>query len=150
VPAGLLDELQGELSGLSYVEVIAKRNTEQPCAACHSLIDPIGVGFSQFDGVGSYDSTVNPATDYGLAPSFDGVPFSSVAGLSTELAKNPAIAACMAEKVFVYAHGRFPSAQDTCGLEAIGQRFAERGHNFKGLLSAMVEAPAFRVRRAPE
>lgn len=149
VPSGLLDELESELSGLSYVEVIQRRNTDKQCAGCHGLIDPIGAGFSQYDGIGSFDGSVSPS-DYGLEPSFDGVPFSSLAGLASELVKHPKIAACMAEKVFIYAHGRFPTAQDECGLEAVGARFAERGHSFKGLLQAMVEAPAFRVRRAPQ
>jgi hypothetical protein len=149
VPAGLLETLDAELSGLSYVQVIEKRNTEDACAGCHALIDPIGVGFARYDDIGHYDASVEP-TDYGLTPSFDGAPFGSIAELSSELVKNPKLAACMAEKVFVYVYGRFPTAQDLCGLELVGERFAERGHDFKGLLSALVEAPAFRARRAPQ
>jgi hypothetical protein len=60
------------------------------------------------------------------------------------------VSACMAEKVFVYTHGRFPADVDRCALEEVGGRFTAEGAGFPALVRALVESPAFRTRRAPQ
>ncbi len=152
VPSGLLDELASELSGLTYLQVVEKRNSQQPCAGCHALIDPVGVGFAQYDSAGHYDPQVSPS-DYGLTPRFEGAPqpaFQSLAQLSAQLKQMPELASCMAEKAFVYTQGRFPGPEDRCALEAVGKRFADGGFAFPTLLAALVQSPSFRLRRAPQ
>jgi hypothetical protein len=149
VPAGLLEGLETELAGLSYVEVIQLRNTDKSCAGCHALIDPLGAAFVQYDGVGYYDESVSPS-EFGLVPRFLGAEnpdITSLADLSSELVKMPEIASCMAEKAFVYTQGRFPTEQDRCALDDVGKRFAEEGFRFPALARALVTSPAFRLRR---
>jgi hypothetical protein len=152
VPTGLLSELSEELSGLTYVQVIAKRNTEPACGACHAQIDPLGAGFVQYDAAGHYDASVKPS-DYGLTTRFAGAPnpdFTTLAQLSQQLQQMPQLASCVAEKAFVYTQGRFPADADHCMLESVGQRFAASGYGFPSLIAALVQAPSFRMRRAPK
>lgn len=152
VPAGLLADLASELSGLTYLQVIEKRNREPACGACHAQIDPLGVGFAQYDAAGHYDASVKPS-DYGLTPRFVGAAnpdFTSLAQLSAELKQMPQLAACVAEKAFVYTQGRFPGDADHCMLESVGARFAASGYGFPSLISALVQSPSFRTRRAPQ
>lgn len=152
VPAGLLSELSTELSGLTYVQVIEKRNTEPACSGCHALIDPLGAGFVQYDAAGHYDASVKPS-DYGLTSRFQGAPspdFTTLAQLSAQLKQMPQVASCVAEKAFVYTQGRFPEDADHCMLESVGKRFQESGYGFPSLVSALVRAPSFRMRRAPQ
>jgi hypothetical protein len=149
VPAGLLEGLETELAGRSYVEVIEMRNTDKACAGCHALIDPIGAAFVQYDGVGHYDESVSPS-EFGLVPRFEGATnpdIGSLADLSSELEKMPELAPCIAEKAFVYTQGRFPTEQDRCALEDVGRRFAEEGFRFPALARSLVTSPAFRLRR---
>ncbi len=155
VPADLLDEIQTEVAGLSYLEVIQKRNTLGTCSGCHALIDPIGVGFVQYDSLGTYDASVMPA-DFGLTPRFNALAegqesfdFQSLAELSAALEKMPALGSCIAEKAFVYTQGRFPEDVDRCALDAVAQRFAADGFSFGSLLAGLIESPTFRLRRAP-
>ncbi|RYZ02412.1 MAG: DUF1592 domain-containing protein [Myxococcales bacterium] len=152
VPAGLLSELSSELSGLTYLQVIQKRNTEAACGGCHAQIDPLGAGFAQYDAAGHYDASVKPS-DYGLTPRFEGAQnpdFTSLAELSAELKQMPQLASCVAEKAFVYTQGRFPGDADRCMLQSVGKRFAESGYGFPSLISALTSAPSFRMRRAPQ
>jgi hypothetical protein len=149
VPPGLLESLESELSGLSYVEVIRMRNTDTKCAGCHALIDPLGVAFAQYDGVGRYDGSISPS-EFGLVPRFDGAEkpeISTLSDLSRELEKMPELAPCIAEKMFVYTQGRFPQEKDRCALDEVGRRFADEGFRFPALARALVTSPAFRLRR---
>jgi hypothetical protein len=151
LPSELQEQIKDNVAGLSYLEVVALRNRDQPCAGCHAQIDPIGVGFAQFDAIGHYDASVD-ASAYGLTTTFLGLAepaFTTLAELAGKLAAEPKVGHCLAEKVFIYTHGRKPSAADACALAMARQRFAESGGRFGAILAAFVESPAFRLRRAP-
>lgn len=152
IPAGLLEQFESELSGLSYLEVIERRNTQSGCAECHSLIDPIGVGFSQYDKHGRYDGSID-VREFGLEPRFKGAAnesFDSLAALAAELRRSPDLAACVAEKLFIYTQGREPTAEDQCVVDAAAEGFSLDGNRFRSFLTSLVTSPAFRLRRAPE
>jgi hypothetical protein len=151
IPADLQAEIQSSVAGLSYPEVIELRNNEQLCAGCHAMIDPIGVAFGQFDSIGYFDSSVN-IDEYGLPTRFAGLAepeFATLAELADNLAADPAVSACIAEKLFIYTHGREPEAADACALEAARARFAQTDGKLPSILAAFVESPAFRLRRSP-
>ncbi|WP_433931908.1 DUF1592 domain-containing protein [Sorangium cellulosum] len=152
IPAGLLEQLESELSGLSYVDVIKKRNTQEGCAGCHALIDPIGVGFAQYDKNGRYDGSIG-IDEFGIEPRFEGAAnesFDSLAALAAELRQSPELAACVAEKLFIYTQGREPASEDRCAIDAAAEGFAQDGNRFRSFLTTIVQSPAFRLRRAPE
>ncbi|WP_234023545.1 DUF1592 domain-containing protein [Sorangium cellulosum] len=152
IPPGLLEQLEGELSGLSYIDVIKKRNTQAGCAGCHARIDPIGVGFAQYDKEGRYDESVR-IDEFGLEPRFEGAEnesFDSLADLAAELRRSPQLASCIAEKLFIYTQGREPEDEDQCAIDAAAKGFSLDGNRFRSLLTNLVQSPAFRLRRAPE
>lgn len=151
-PAGLIDQLASELSGLSYPDVLRKRNTEAACAGCHALIDPLGVAFVQYDKYGRYDGSIG-IDEFGLEPRFVGATnesFASLADLAAELRRSPDLAACVAKKLFIYTQGREPVAEDRCVIDAAAEAFTREGNQFRAYLTAIVESPTFRQRRAPE
>jgi hypothetical protein len=151
VPTALLDSLGDELEGLTYQQMLERRNTEAGCAGCHSLIDSVGVGFAQFDKTGHFDPSVNIA-DFGITPQLVGSSepeFSSVAELATKLRAREEVASCIAERVFLYTQGREPASADACAVEAASVRFASSEYSFGQLLQGLVEAPQFRLRRVP-
>lgn len=152
VPTEVLNSIGDELAGLGYFEVVEKRNTELACAGCHALIDPIGVGFVHFDGVGKYQPDAD-MSEFGITPALPGnadPEFSSIGELSGKLVQSPELAQCIAERVFFYTAGRKPLEADACTLQQAGQRFATDQYNFGSLLLGFTEAPEFRLRRAPE
>src|SRR5690606_12655532 len=151
LPPDFAETIGERLVGLTRVQIVEKRNTEVECKGCHALIDPIGVGFAAFDATGRYDETVD-ITQYGIAPALPGAPdpntFSSIAELSEKLRSMPEVSECLASRAFLYGGGREPVAADACTLESATRAFTSSG-NFAALLAGIIEAPEFRLRRAP-
>lgn len=150
VPASVAEQLGELLVGLTRVEIVKKRNTEGACLGCHRIIDPIGVGFGQFDRTGRYDSNLS-ITEYGITPALLDAPqpeFSNIAGLAAKLRALPGLSTCLTDKAFVYVAGREPGLADACTIEKATQAFATNGNGFPTLVKGLVEAPAFRLRRA--
>jgi hypothetical protein len=150
VPAAVAEQLGELLVGLTRVQIVQKRNTEAACRGCHSIIDPIGVGFAQFDRTGRFDSALT-ITEYGVTPGLPDAPdpaFASIAELSAKLRALPAVQSCLTAKAFLYVSGREAASADSCTVSQAAQAFATNGNGFPVLLKGLVEAPAFRLRRA--
>ena len=151
VPPEIAEQFGELLVGLTRTEIVKKRNTEAGCKGCHSQIDPIGIGFEKFDETGRYDAKVDVAK-FGLTAALPEAPdptFDSVAELSGMLRALPEVSSCLTSRIFLYAHGREPSAADACSVDSAAASFDATHHDFRSLLSGLVESPAFRVRRAP-
>lgn len=151
IPPDVADELGDLLVGLTRVEVVQKRNREAACKGCHGRIDPIGVGLAAFDATGLWDPKADPSV-YGIKPALpdlEPAAFDSLSSLATKLRAAPEVAACLTEKVFSYVGGRKPVTSDACALDAASTSFEASGQGFRSLLAGVVEADAFRLRRAP-
>ena len=151
LPAGLLDSLGDELVGLTRIQIIAKRNEQAACKGCHAQIDPIGIGFAQFDATGRFDPKVK-LSDYPLAPALPGADaagFHSIAELSAQLSAREQLTSCLARRVFLYTAGRDPVSEDSCSVDAAAREFSAQKRGFLALVEGLVEADEFRLRRAP-
>ncbi|HET9956872.1 MAG TPA: DUF1592 domain-containing protein [Polyangiaceae bacterium] len=151
VPASVAEQLGELLVGLTRVQIVARRNTEAACKGCHAVIDPIGVGLSAFDQSGRFDATFD-STVFGIAPALPDAPmpaFATVAELSAKLRGMPEVAECLSEKLFLYVNGREATANDACTLASAQTAFQSGGQDFAALLSGLIQAPGFRLRRAP-
>jgi hypothetical protein len=149
VPSELLATVSDELEGLSYLEVFQKRNTEAACAGCHALIDPIGVGFTQFDALGRFDPEVDIAP-FEMQPALPGVDdpeFDSLGELATKLQARAEVASCLSKKLFLFTNGRQATSADECAIARATQQFTSEQHRFASLLQGLVGSPTFRLRR---
>lgn len=123
--------------------------TNPKCSACHSLIDPLGFGFENYDGIGAYRAqeagkAIN-ATGQIESTDIDG-PFNGVLDLSKKLAGSPAVRACIAQQWFNYALGRTGGEADACSLDAMVRGFSKT-NNIRDLLTTLVATDAFRYGR---
>jgi hypothetical protein len=151
IPASVADEIGERLVGLTRVQIVQSRNTDVTCKGCHAMIDPVGVGFAAFDSTGRFDEMADVA-QWGIAPGLPDAPvpaFATVGELSAKLRSLPAVSACIATKAFLYVNGHEPAAEDACTLDSVAKSFAAGGQSFTSLLKGLVEAPEFRLRRAP-
>jgi hypothetical protein len=86
------------------------------CSGCHSLIDPIGNGFENFDGEGHYRTTDNgqPVDASGVVASTEDANgnFTGVLQLAQLLAQSHEVGSCFGRMVF-----RFGSAQNGAATE---------------------------------
>jgi hypothetical protein len=150
LPVGLLDDLGTELEGLTRMQMLEKRKDDDRCNTCHKVIDPIGVGFAQYDSAGRFDATVMLDT-FPIAPELVGSTppeFSSIAELAEKLLQRPELPVCISERVFLYTQGREPGESDECSVEQVTSAFSSSQHSFEGLLLALVTSPEFRLRQA--
>jgi hypothetical protein len=150
-PPDLADQIGDLLVGLTRAEIVNKRNSEIQCRGCHAAIDPIGVGFAQFDATGRYDSSID-VSKFMVAKGLPEAPepaFDTIAELSEKLKALPHVPGCIAERAFLYVNGREPGPADACTVDQATRDFAAGAHSFPTLLAGMVASPAFRLRRAP-
>ncbi|HVJ19651.1 MAG TPA: DUF1592 domain-containing protein [Polyangiaceae bacterium] len=139
----------GEADGAENVRERLERHRADPaCAGCHAMLDPIGLGLENFDGIGRYRNTygngepINPA---GMLP--DGTNFNGPDDLATILATDPRFGTCLTSKLFTYALGRDVETYDTPSLDKIAMGWASRGQNIRNLVKEIVVSDAFRYRR---
>ena len=117
------------------------------CATCHRLMDPIGFGLENFDGIGAFRMTDGqwPVDASGQLP--DGTQINGVQELARALNKDPRFLSCLVQKTATYALGRGPTPADNERLAAIKDRVAQSDGRFRDLVQELVLAESFRSRR---
>ncbi len=145
-----IDEGVGQ--GLSQREVLAQHREDPRCGACHNLMDPIGLGLENFDGIGAYRTTDEgvPIEAAGQLPT--GEEFRGSAELATLIAGRPEFAKCVTRRLYSYALGRNPELIDDDHLDRgmlahLESRLMESGYSFSELVSELVLSPTFLNRR---
>lgn len=122
-------------------EQLEKHRSDPACAGCHALLDVVGMGFEELDGVGRQILTGDIDT-LGELP--DGRTFEGAEELGELYADSEVFAGCLTEKLFTYAVGRAPETSDTPDLQAIAARAVAERLDLPGLVDAIVHTPAFR------
>jgi hypothetical protein len=133
-------------------ERFAQHTEDTQCAACHSLIDPLGFAFENFDGAGGFRDSENGApidasgsltatADADIAGDFD-----SAIQMMPRLAESWEVSDCIADTWFAFAMGRLESDMDLCALERIKDRFIESDGSFQELMVAIAMSDVFRYR----
>jgi hypothetical protein len=133
----------------------AQHDADPNCATCHQLMDPIGLGFEAFDGIGAFrtmdgtgavDATGNiVAAGPGLDGTFDGA-----VELAKRLGDSEIVSNCMVNQWFRYSMGRMETTNDACSIQGIREAFTAANGNIRELLARVALSPAFRnVRLTP-
>lgn len=123
------------------------------CASCHSLMDPIGFGFENYDGAGQYRSQEN-GVSIDSSGSLAGVgmndpAITGLADLSSQVSHSDAAAQCFARNAMVYAYGLTTWPEDGCTLDALVQDAQAHGYNLQQLLLGITRTDSFTTRSAP-
>lgn len=123
---------------------VTLHSTDPSCAACHSAMDPIGLGFEQFDGIGRFRTKENGAL-IDASGDLDGVPFQDASSLAQAIHDSPVFPACITRKLFVYATGSLPTKDLVPTADALNERFVASGYRMKVLMATVARSPAFRA-----
>ncbi|MDI3281788.1 DUF1592 domain-containing protein [Polyangium sp. 15x6] len=129
-------------------ERIAQHNTDPACRACHMLMDPIGLGLENFDGIGRFRSK---ETDAVIDPSgnLDGAAFANARELALRIHDNDKVAPCFVRKLYSYATAFEPAKEETATINTLTYDFRAAGHRVKSLLSFIATSPGFRLAHEP-
>jgi len=145
-------------------ERMSEHVSNQFCATCHNLIDPIGFGFEKFDAVGArrdkYElrfysgyhgggkrqppKTVNLTMDTnGWVAGIPDSHFSSPRELGSVLAKTPQCQECMVKQYFRYTAGRMETPADYPVIHQALEDFRNSQFRFKELIIALARSREF-------
>lgn len=128
-------------------ERFAIHEEDPTCASCHLLIDPIGLGFENYDALGAYrmDENGKPIDASGElteAGDVDGA-FVGAVELSQKLAGSEVVAECMVRQWVEYTLGRRAGEGDDCLIKDTAKAFLSAGGDVRVLLGTLVTTPAF-------
>jgi hypothetical protein len=130
------------------------------CASCHNLIDPIGYGLENFDGVGAHRSRVRidlprynrreevqtveiPIDSAGWITGIRESNFKTPRELGQVLVANPQCQECVAKQWFRFATGRHETPTDKPVMDRVVADFRQSGFRFKRMLAAFVRWTEF-------
>jgi hypothetical protein len=134
-------------SGVTLREAFERHRADPKCMGCHSLIDPIGLGFENFDAIGSYRTTDNGIVIQAAGVLPEGGAFTDVKELAHLLAADPRFAACMVRQALTYGVGRSFDAEDARAYVAgLAGPLSSTG-TWRDLLRTVAKSQAFTTRR---
>jgi hypothetical protein len=134
--------------GLSTRDRFQEHRANPACASCHTLMDPIGLGFESYDGVGRYQTQeagkpVDASGEITGTPATDGT-FTGALELAQKLTRSPDVQACFVEQWFRFALARASAEGDLCVMRAIGDGFTKSGGRITDVILAIATSDSFR------
>lgn len=134
-------------------EQFAEHSAEPLCQSCHQYMDPLGLGFEHFDGLGRWrdDEWGQPIDASGelVFTDVDG-PFDGVVELGAALAGSEQVRRCVTQQWFRFGYGRVETDEDTCTMDSLYAEFEAANFDVKELIVALTTTQAFRYRHAHE
>ena len=150
VPPPPPDNVVTDVEG-SDQDISDSRLSNPTCYACHSQMDPIGVGFQSFNAVGQFrqvDEFGKPVDPQGRLP--DGTQFNGLLELSTILQKDNRFGFCAAKKMMIYALGRSLKPAEDCRATEIGNKSVSATMPVSQLVLNIVLSETFRKQSGAE
>lgn len=136
--------------GATTRELLEEHRKNPECAACHNIMDPIGLGFEHYDAVGRFrtEESGAPIDASGNLPT--GETFDDALGMVELLADSEDFTFCTSRKTLTYALGRETSVVDLPYVEEIMADFEAADMTLEGLLVAVATNDTFRMRRGEQ
>jgi hypothetical protein len=110
-------------------------------------MDPMGLSFENFDGLGRYRTT-----DHGVvidaSGELNGVGFEDAEGLAYILHDHPDVPRCLVRTMYRYATGRLEGSGETEALRQLSDAFEADGYRVKDLMREIALHRSFRLATA--
>ena len=174
-PANVAVDLSNTDATLSIRDQLFEHRENPVCASCHELMDPIGLGFENFDGLGQHrdvewlltfgpdgdvlrdengDRVLQRGQDIDATGELDGTLFSNPLELTEALRNHPDLPRCLAHSIYRYATGHQELRTEEIELRSLRDSFAASGYRVKELLVQVALSRGFRrasgLRAIPE
>jgi hypothetical protein len=146
-PADLVLPSEEQIQARTAREFLAEHRKNATCAACHNLMDPIGLALENYDAVGAWRTMdrgqpIDPAGQ--LA---DGTMITGPRHLAEVIAKDKRFRACVTQSLLTFATGRTTHETDKPYIQHIAKGTGGATVGVKDLLAGVVLSDAFRMRR---
>jgi uncharacterized membrane protein len=149
-PPAMVPELPPLEPGLSTRERLAQHSSDAACSGCHSLIDPIGFGLENYDGVGQYRTTdggvpVDSTGRFTATLDLDG-PFAGGLELATKLSASKKAQSCLAQRAYGWAFGRSAEQAEQAAIREAVSPLSATGLDLREVMVAIARSDNFRFR----
>jgi hypothetical protein len=138
---------------LTMRERMEEHRRNPGCAACHKIMDPIGLSMENFDAVGAWrtrdgDSvTTQGAAIDAQGQLLDGTKVDGIVTLRQALLREPDIfVGTVTEKLMIYALGRGLQPYDMPSVRAIVRDAARTNYRFSSIVMGIVNSTPFQKR----
>ncbi len=119
------------------------------CRGCHQLMDPLGLAFENFDGIGRYRDTEG-GVFIDATGDLAGVPFDDASQLAELLHDHPDVPRCLVRTMYRYANGRVEVSGETEPLRELTRTFEAEGYRVPAMMRAVAGHPSFYRTIPPE
>ena len=137
---------------LSMRERMVEHRRNPVCAACHAIMDPVGLSLENFDALGRWRNRTEGFEPLDVAGSFpDGTTFDGVAGLKQALLdRSDQFVRTLVQKLLTYGLGRAVEHYDMPAVRSIALDAAGDDYRFSSLILGVVRSTPFQMRRTGE
>ncbi|MDX2054821.1 MAG: DUF1592 domain-containing protein [Polyangiaceae bacterium] len=149
-PPAVVPKLPPPSPNLTTRERITQHSADPACSGCHQLIDPIGFGLENYDGIGKFRTVesgmpVNAAGAFTSTSDLNGA-FVGGTELAAKLAASREAQQCLAQRAYGWAFGRSVLDQELPKLAELLGPLSQSGLNIKEVMLAITRADNFRFR----
>ena len=120
---------------------LTPHRTRRACAACHQIMDPIGLSLENFDGVGAYRTEENGAP-IDASGELDGIGFDDPVALGQVVSEHPDLPACLVNRLSEYAMRRSLTDGETAWVDDLTATFAAHEYRLRDLLRVIATSDA--------
>ena len=138
-----------EVKGLTLRQRTELHQSEATCRNCHKVLDPIGFGLENFDGIGRWREKNNEGLAIDSAGRLpNGKGFSSPAELKGLLAMREAdLARNLTERLMAYALGRQLEGYDQIVVDRLLTEVGKDGYRVRSIIVGVISSYLFTHRR---
>lgn len=136
----------------SLRERMEEHRTNQVCAGCHKVMDPIGFALENFDAIGQWRDTDDGSKIDPSGSMFNGAKISGPAELRQALVARPeTFVGVMTEKLMTYALGRGVEYYDMPAVRRVLRDAKAKDYRFSALVAGIVKSTPFQMKvKKPE
>jgi Protein of unknown function (DUF1588)/Protein of unknown function (DUF1587)/Protein of unknown function (DUF1592)/Protein of unknown function (DUF1585)/Protein of unknown function (DUF1595) len=130
-------------------EILEVHRSKALCSSCHSRMDPLGLGFENFNALGMWRERERNQPIDAAGKLATGETFTSVRELK-QILRGPRktdFYRCLTEKMLTYALGRGLEYYDVETVDQIVDRLEADDGRFSALLTGVIESAPFQQRR---
>jgi mono/diheme cytochrome c family protein len=138
----------GAVQAKTLREQVERHRAVQPCAGCHSIIDPPGFALEHFNSIGQWRETDEQGRAIDSAGVLaDGTKVDGPIALRNAILKRPdAFATVITTRLMTYALGRGLEPSDMPIVRKIVKKAALDGYRFSTVIQGVVESSLFQMR----
>ncbi|MBI4473171.1 MAG: DUF1592 domain-containing protein [Acidobacteria bacterium] len=146
VPALTENSPSGDAKLVSLRQQLEQHRTNEPCASCHKLMDPIGLALENFDAVGAWRINDGGVRIDPRGELFDGSKLDGPASLNKAILNHSDMfLTAFTESLMAYGLGRVVDYRDMPVVRSIMKDAARKGNRFSSFVLALIKSVPFQM-----